>query len=526
MGRARPPGRAGQQQGRAAGVLFAQQPDGLGRRRRIGDGDRVRGGAERRGHRDLVSGGDGEQFGGRTEQARETVAGGEQRAGAVLAAQAEGERVMAGREGGAFAFGRGGGLARRRQRGLRGRQGGAGAVVPLAQFMVLGVQAVHLGLELFVLLLGGDRALARLVTGRGEAADLRLGRRRPAARRVDLAVQPGEALAAVGDRAGGVLESAFLGGQLPFQLGAVRDGVVAGVLGRLQRGLQLRLLLPDPRGLALHVLRVAAATLVRGGRGRALHPRVGQRDRAPYPFGQLGQLVPGLLGPLEARRQPPYLVLQLGFPGQRGLQPALGVLLALLQFRLVRDLRTERVAQPDQIVGEQPQPRVAQIGLYDGGPPGDRGLPSEGFELTAQLVGEVLDSGQVRLHRVQLPQRLLLALAVFEYAGGLLDERPAPHRVGVQYGVELALADDDMHLAADTAVGQQFLDIEKAAGIAIELVFAAAVAEHDPRNGDFRVVDGQRTVGVVDGQRDLGAAERRAPGRPGEDHVFHLAAAQ
>lgn len=115
---------------------------------------------------------------------------------------------------------------------------------------------------------------------------------------------------------------------------------------------------------------------------------------------------------------------------------------------------------------------------------------------------------------------------MLEDAGGLLDEGAAAHGVGVQDGVELALADDDVHLAADAGVGEEFLDVEQPAGVAVDLVLAAAVAEHDPRDGDLGVLDGQGAVGVVDGQGHLGAAERGPAGGAGEDDVLHLAAAQ
>ena len=88
--------------------------------------------------------------------------------------------------------------------------------------------------------------------------------------------------------------------------------------------------------------------------------------------------------------------------------------------------------------------------------------------------------GQVGLHGVELAERLLLALAVLEDAGGLLDEGPAVLGAGVQDGVELALADDDVHLAADAGVGQQLLDVEQAAGVAVDGVLALAGAEHQP----------------------------------------------
>ena len=97
---------------------------------------------------------------------------------------------------------------------------------------------------------------------------------------------------------------------------------------------------------------------------------------------------------------------------------------------------------------------------------------------------------------------------------------------GVQHGVELALADDHVHLAADAGVGQQLLDVEQAALVAVDLVFALAGAEHPPGDRHLGVVDRQRAVGVVDRQGDLGATQRGPAGGPGEDDVLHLAAAQ
>lgn len=306
-------------------------------------------------------------------------------------------------------------------------------------------------------------------------------------------------------------------------------GVLQGVFRRLQGGRQLRLLLTDAGCLPLHAFGVPESRtpplLLGGGRG-ALHPGVGQRDRAAHPLGQLRQLVPGLLGPLEPRRQPSYLVLQLRLARQRRLELRLRGLPTLLERRFVGDLAAQRGAQPHQVVGEQPQPGVAQIGLDDGGPACHGRLPAQRLQLSSQLVGQVLDAGQIGSHRVQFPQRLLFPLAVLEHARGLFDECASPHRIGVEYGVQPALTDDDVHLPADTGVREEFLDVQEPAGVAIELVFTAAIAEHDPSDRHFGVLDGQCTIGIVDGQRYFRPAERRAPGRSGEDHVFHLAAAQ
>ena len=190
------------------------------------------------------------------------------------------------------------------------------------------------------------------------------------------------------------------------------------------------------------------------------------------------------------------------------------------------DLGLEGRAQGQQVVGEQAQARVAKVGLDDGGAPGDLRLLTERFELAAQFAGEVLQPVEVGLHRLELAQRLLLALAVLEDARGLLDEGPAVLGCGVQDGVELALPDDDVHLPADARVGEQLLHVEQAAGRAVDGVLRAAVAEHDPRDRHLGVVDRQRPVGVVDREHDLGAAERRTPGGAGEDDVVHLSAAQ
>ena len=145
--------------------------------------------------------------------------------------------------------------------------------------------------------------------------------------------------------------------------------------------------------------------------------------------------------------------------------------------------------QGREVVGEQPQPGVAQVGLHAGGAARGLGLPAERAELAAQLRGEVGDAGEVGLHRVELAERLLLALAVFQDAGGLLDEAAAVLGAGLQHRVEPTLADDDVHLAADAGVGQQLLDVEQSGRVPVDLVLARAVAEHPPGDRDLGVVD-------------------------------------
>ncbi len=130
------------------------------------------------------------------------------------------------------------------------------------------------------------------------------------------------------------------------------------------------------------------------------------------------------------------------------------------------------------------------------------------------------------LHPVELAERLLLALAVLEDAGGLLDEGAAVLGAAGEDGVELALADDDVHLAADAGVAEQLLDVEQPDLVAVDLVLALAGAVHAAGDRHLGVGDRQGAVGVVDRQRHLGPAEGGAAGGAGEDDVLHLAAAQ
>ena len=118
----------------------------------------------------------------------------------------------------------------------------------------------------------------------------------------------------------------------------------------------------------------------------------------------------------------------------------------------VADLGIECDPGDRDVLGEQPQPRIAQRRLDTRRPASDLGLLAERGELPAEFTGEVVEPGQAGLHRLELAERLLLALAVLEHPGGLFDEPAALLGTGVQHGVELALPDDDVQLAADAGV--------------------------------------------------------------------------
>ncbi len=115
---------------------------------------------------------------------------------------------------------------------------------------------------------------------------------------------------------------------------------------------------------------------------------------------------------------------------------------------------------------------------------------------------------------------------MLEDAGRLFDIGTAVLRTRLEDLRELALPDDNVHLAADTGVAEQLLNVHEAGLGSINLIFTRAVAVHAAGDGDLRVLDGQRTIRVVDGERHLGAPQGLAITRTGEDDVLHLAATQ
>ena len=83
-----------------------------------------------------------------------------------------------------------------------------------------------------------------------------------------------------------------------------------------------------------------------------------------------------------------------------------------------------------------------------------------------------------------------------------------------------------MHLLAQASIRKQFLNIQQSALGTVDGVFGSAIAEDGTGNGDFGVIDVKRVIGIVDGQAHLRAAQRRAGGGAGKNHVLHRRASQ
>ena len=178
--------------------------------------------------------------------------------------------------------------------------------------------------------------------------------------------------------------------------------------------------------------------------------------------------------------------------------------------RPVAAARLEAAAEGGELAARLEPAEVLELGDEVAVAAGGIGLALERPELAADLAQEVLQAGEVALGGRQLALGLLLATAELQDAGGLLDDEAALLGTGVEDGVDLALADDDVLLAADAGVGQQLLDVEQPARRAVDGVLGVAGAEQRAGDRDLGELDRQQPGGVVDGEADLGPT--RAPG--------------
>ncbi len=340
-------------------------------------GHRIRRRPEGRGDRPLVGRFDADQHRDRTQQSVELVRGGEQRRRRVLAIQADVQRLdPSGQRGSVL---RGGELLPPQLSQLFVQRG---------QFrdglFVLGVQAELARIEAGHLRLQGRERpggllgpLGRLLARGGQPADLGRRRLRPAAQRVDLSDQPGQTLAPVGrgpDQRG---QPGLLATMRLLAVGAMGTGFLQGPRLRGDLGRQLAFLSTDRIGLAIEFRGITAGAQLAGIVVGVAHPLPGDRHGRRHPLPQGGQRIPGLLRRGQPRHALAYGLLgfDLGLPslGQRRLQRQPPVPHRLL----VGDVGLQRQRRLDQVVGQQPGPGIADLGLDDRSLPRHLGLPAE-----------------------------------------------------------------------------------------------------------------------------------------------------
>ena len=156
--------------------------------------------------------------------------------------------------------------------------------------------------------------------------------------------------------------------------------------------------------------------------------------------------------------------------------------------------------QVGHLAAGQVTPNGQELGGHRVVRAGRRGLALERTNLAPHLTHQVAETLEVLGGGGQTAFGPLATPAVLEHSRRLFDDGPPVLGPGVEHGVELALADDHVLLAAHAGVAQQLLDVEQSARRAVDGVLAVARTEQRARDRHFGQVDGQLPRRVVDGE--------------------------
>ena len=189
-------------------------------------------------------------------------------------------------------------------------------------------------------------------------------------------------------------------------------------------------------------------------------------------------------------------------------------------------LRGLRLAQPRE--GEQVV-REREIGLQVVVARRDLGLLAEALELAREFAGDVAHARAV-VARVLEPQLgLAAALAVFRHARGLLEEHAQLLGARRDDARDHALLDDGVGARAETRAEEDVGHVAAADVLVVQVIAGVAIAGEHALHADLAVLrprPADAPEAVVEHQLDRRAPHGLAAGRPREDHVLHVLAAQ
>ena len=367
---------------------------------------------------DAEAGGDGrlparlhpKQRGHGAENATDRIAGGEDRAGAVLAGGRELQRLDPGDQPGPVAFPGALRVGMHRELVLHPRQRGHGLLVLAVEPFLAGVEAGDQGL-------GGRERVARVARGGrcavvccSQPGQLDLASADPFGDGLDLAGEPRQSFPPVGRCPQQARYPAVLGGVPSFRAVTLVDHGVERAPKPFQFLVQRGFGEGGAVGVGVELLGITARPnagvsaidlTLAGSFG-------GQAADATQPLGHGGQAEEQVGGGGQGRGVGPGEVFELGLSGrdvpQRRLHPG-----ALVPCELLgRTVAFELSGQPGQVVGEQPESSVPDRRLDARRPSRDLCLPPERLQGTPELGQQVGQAVEVRLGGVELPERLLL----------------------------------------------------------------------------------------------------------------------
>ena len=146
------------------------------------------------------------------------------------------------------------------------------------------------------------------------------------------------------------------------------------------------------------------------------------------------------------------------------------------------------------------------------------------FQLQLQLGDLVPDAQQIVLGVLQLPLRLLLAVAVFGNTCRLLKDLPAVAAFQGENLVDSALTDIGIALPSQTGIHEHLMDIPKPGGLLVDIVFTVPGAVKPPGDHHLIGIVRQSPVGIVQRQGGLREAHSAALLGAAKDHILHFRA--
>ena len=160
------------------------------------------------------------------------------------------------------------------------------------------------------------------------------------------------------------------------------------------------------------------------------------------------------------------------------------------------------------------------------------GLTLERTDLALHLFDGIGDAQKILLGVFQLAERFLFLRFEFRDASGFFKDHPAIFRLAGKDLRDVALRQNAVARATDARAHEQLLDVLQPARRAVEKIFATAVAENPPCQGDFIISDFNSRclqtfpAHTAERERNFRHTDGSASIRAVEDHVGHFAAAQ
>ena len=156
----------------------------------------------------------------------------------------------------------------------------------------------------------------------------------------------------------------------------------------------------------------------------------------------------------------------------------------------------------------------------------------ERADLAFDFLDQILDAQKILIGVFKLAERFAFLRFELGDAGGFLEDHATVIGFAGKNLRDVALGHDAVARPAHARAHEQLLNVFQPAGGLVDIIFAPAIPENPPRDGDLVIGDfnpgrlEMLSVHATDRQRNLCHAERLATVRPVENDIRHLSTAQ